>query len=256
MSIFASWWGYLAVGVAVAFAIIQARAFIYDSLISAMTAAWYKAVLERLPSNVRILDVGIGTGAALLANKDIIVAKKLTVVGVDYDAQYIERCNQLIASHSFASHLSAVCKSIYDYAPPAGTSFDVAYFSGSLMIMPDPKAALVHVSKLLGPKGVIYTTQTFEAKPNRVLEVMKPLLKFLTTIDFGNVTYEKDFLATVAAAGLEVAEAASIAAASSLSGAASKSGRTFKLYKLVPQNASRASSSSTSTSAADGKKFK
>ena len=33
-----------------------------------MTAAWYEAVLSRLPQGYHLLDVGIGTGTALLAS--------------------------------------------------------------------------------------------------------------------------------------------------------------------------------------------
>lgn len=60
------------------------------------------------------------------------------------------------------------------------------------MIMPDPVAALVHVAGLLKPGGQIYVTQTFEKEYNAVLSTVKPLLKYLLTIDFGKVTYEKD----------------------------------------------------------------
>jgi hypothetical protein len=54
------------------------------------------------------------------------------------------------------------------------------------------------------PGGQILCTQTFQKEPNRALEISKPLLKFLTTIDFGNVTYEPDFYAAVKRAGLQV----------------------------------------------------
>jgi hypothetical protein len=60
------------------------------------------------------------------------------------------------------------------------------------MIMPDPVKALTHVSSLLKPNGTIYVTQTFEKKKNFILEVLKPLLKYILTIDFGQVTYEAD----------------------------------------------------------------
>jgi len=73
-----------------------------------------------------------------------------------------------------------------------------------LMIMPDRVKALRHVHSLLRPGGLIYVTQTFEQQPNRLLELVKPLLKFLLTIDFGSVTYERDFIQTAAEAGLRV----------------------------------------------------
>jgi hypothetical protein len=39
-----------------------------------------------------VLDVGIGTGLALVRNLDLIVEKRLVFTGVDYDKDYVERC--------------------------------------------------------------------------------------------------------------------------------------------------------------------
>lgn len=74
------------------------------------------------------------------------------------------------------------------------------------MIMPDRVGALKHVQQLLRQGGKIFVTQTFEEKPNPIMETIKPFLKFLLTIDFGSVTYEKDFMQTVKDAGLRVIE--------------------------------------------------
>jgi hypothetical protein len=48
---------------------------------------------------------------------------------------------------------------------------------------------------LLTPELYSYSTQTFEEKKNVALEVLKPWLGWLTTIDFGPVNYEQDALA-------------------------------------------------------------
>jgi len=133
----------------------------------------YRSVLERVPRGARILDVGIGTGTALLANKQLIIDRDLTIVGVDYDLDYVRRCEALIAKHDFASRLTVHHASIYDFAP--AERFDVGYFSGSLMIMPDPAAALLHVQRLLTSPArleggkVIYTTQTFQVRRQTTL---------------------------------------------------------------------------------------
>jgi len=49
---------------------------------------------------------------------------------------------------------SVTCQSIYDFKGENGP-YDCIYFSGSLMIMPDPVAALVHVQSLLRPRGIV-----------------------------------------------------------------------------------------------------
>jgi hypothetical protein len=76
--------------------------------------------------------------------------------------------------------------------------------SGSFMLLPDPAGALRHVAKLRA-WGQVFT-QTFEHGRSRSLEVVKPLLRWVTTIDFGRVTYEDDFNTALSDAGMYVVE--------------------------------------------------
>jgi ubiquinone/menaquinone biosynthesis C-methylase UbiE len=200
-----------ALGVGVLARVFRAR--IYDLVIVGMTRHWYREVLIRLGEDHHLLDVGVGTGSALLANAGILETSGIKVTGVDYDSSYVQAASRSIARRGVGHLVSAVHASVYDYggarasdsnmagseagAALEGHRFDSAYFSGSLMIMPDPVGALLKVSSLLRPQGLIYLTQTFQTKQSKWLEVLKPLLKYLTTIDFGQVTYEADFLERV-----------------------------------------------------------
>lgn len=137
------------------FAIIIAakyfRAVIYDILIVPFTGDFYKQVLLRLPDNSILVDVGIGTGTSLVKHKHIIVRKNLQIFGVDYDADYVHKCQTNIEKHFLTKYVSVVHQSIYDYRPPK--AIDAAYFSMSLMLMPDSVAALTHcisMFKVLG----------------------------------------------------------------------------------------------------------
>ena len=168
-----------------------------------MTASWYGAVLDRLPRGARLLDVGIGTGGALFTHVDRLRAQDLHVVGVDIDADYVARCRSEAARHGVADRVEARVESIYDHR---GGPYDAAYFSASFMLLPDPPAAVRHVATLLRPGGRIFFTQTFEHERSPVMERMKPLLKRVTTIDFGRVTYEDDFVRQLAAAGADCEE--------------------------------------------------
>jgi SAM-dependent methyltransferase len=179
------------------------RAALYDAAIVPMTAAWYTAVLERLPDDCRLLDIGIGTGAALVENGPLLLARRIRVTGVDIDAAYIERCCTLVESRGLSGHVDAKLESIYDHG---GGPYDAAYFSGSFMLLPDPVAALRHVAGLLTPESCVYFTQTFEHSRSRIVERIKPALRFVTSIDFGGVTYEPDFLEALCAAGLGISE--------------------------------------------------
>jgi hypothetical protein len=79
------------------------------------------------------------------------------------------------------------------------------------MLLPEPKRALRHCSALLNPGGRIFFTQTIQKERTRWMEMLKPLLKRVTSIDFGRVTYEDDFRAEIRAAGLELEELTTLA---------------------------------------------
>lgn len=74
------------------------------------------------------------------------------------------------------------------------------------MLMPEPERLLRHVHSLLKPGGSLYFTQTFQDKRSPLVEKVKPMLHKVTTIHFGQVTYEEDFFRTLAAAGFEATE--------------------------------------------------
>lgn len=179
------------------------RGFIYDALILRLTSRWYAEVLRRVPEGAALLDVGIGTAGALLANADLARRKGLRVVGIDIDADYVGRARRKIADSPLAGSAEVRLESVYDHR---GGPYDAVYFSGSFMLLPEPERALRHCGALLRPGGRIFFTQTFQTRPSRWMETLKPMLKRVTSIDFGRVTYEEDFRAQLRAAGLEIEE--------------------------------------------------
>jgi cyclopropane fatty-acyl-phospholipid synthase-like methyltransferase len=179
------------------------RSAIYDAVIVGMTTDWYRAVLCRLPVGCRLLDVGIGTGAALIANADLLVEKDVRVMGVDVDAAYVERCRSAIVGHGLEDRVTVRLEAIDVHE---GGPYDAVYFSGSFMLLPDPVGTLRHVRSVVVPGGPVYFTQTFEHRRSRAVELVKPLLRGLTGIDFGRVTYEPDFRATLADAAFRLVE--------------------------------------------------
>jgi SAM-dependent methyltransferase len=176
----------------------QARALIYDTAIVGLTARWYRAVLERLPAGCHLLDIGIGTGSALLANAALLTRQRIQVTGLDIDRDYVERCRGAVAARGLGAVIEPRLESVYDHRDGP---YDAAYFSASFMLLPDPAAALRHVRSLLAPGSRIFFTQTVEHAPSRAVEAVKPLLRLFTTIDFGRVTYEADFRRALASGG-------------------------------------------------------
>jgi len=187
---------------------------IYDVIIVKMTSVWYDAVLKRLDNKARVLDIGIGTGTALAKNADLVRDKELSLVGVDYEAAYVKKCENVIQeTPGLAGRVFVLCKSVYDEdllqasnkiaGAAADELFDAVYFSGSISLMPDPAEALRYSATLLKPTGQVYITHTFQRKGTRLFGMIKPLLKYVTTIDFGRLTYEQEVDQICADSGLD-----------------------------------------------------
>ena len=179
------------------------RALIYDAALLPLTSQWYRAVLERLPVGARLLDIGVGTAGALCRNADLVRDRELSVLGIDIDADYVKRAQKQVADAGLQDHVKVRLQDVYECRDGP---FEGAYFSASYMLLPEPSAALRQILTQLTDDGRVYFTQTFQESRSPLLERAKPLLKKLTTIDFGTVTYEEDFRASIAAGGLELDE--------------------------------------------------
>ncbi len=94
------------------------------------------------------------------------------------------------------------------------------------MILPDPVHALNHAKRMLTKSGKIFVTQTIEMNRSYIVRMVKPLLKYILTIDFGNVTYEDDLLAAFKEANLKVQINKSIC------GTSIQDNRSFRLFVL------------------------
>lgn len=184
------------------------RSFVYDALILRLTSRWYAEVLSRVPKGTMLLDVGIGTAGALLANADLVKRKGLRITGIDIDADYIERARSRLRDSPLSDSAEVHLESIYHHQ---GGPYDAVYFSASFMLLPEPERALRHCCALLKPGGRIFFTQTIQKQPTRWMEILKPMLKRFTSIDFGRVTYEREFKAQILAAGLELEEYTTLA---------------------------------------------
>jgi 2-polyprenyl-3-methyl-5-hydroxy-6-metoxy-1,4-benzoquinol methylase len=187
---------------------LMIRSFIYDALILRLTSQWYAEVLKRVFKDASLLDVGIGTAGALLANADLVKQKGLRVTGIDVDADYVECARRRIRSSPLRNRAKVQLESIYDHQ---GGPYDAVYFSGSFMLLPEPERALRHCCALLQPGGRMYFTQTIQTQRARWMEVFKPMLKRVISIDFGRVTYEDEFKAQIRAADLELEEFTTVA---------------------------------------------
>ena len=194
----------------------RSTAWIYDVVILKMTRGWYAELIKRLPAGARVLDVGIGTGSALLCNADAVSGKKMRWIGLDLDQAYVTACDKALKASTFLRDCSSVAQAdFYDANALAAIkkslaksssdeNFDAVYFSGSFSLLPDPAEALRIAKRLLKKGGRVYITQTFQHKSPPLFARLKPALKYLTTIDFGRLFFAHEVAAIVRDSGLEL----------------------------------------------------
>ncbi|CAG0963351.1 hypothetical protein PLCT2_00887 [Planctomycetaceae bacterium] len=179
------------------------RSRIYDWFLLPLTSRWYGEVLERLSPGARLLDIGIGTGGALARHADLLKSRGIHVTGLDIDPAYVRTALARMERDALTEHVEVRLEPIQDHQ---GGPYDAAYFSGSFMLMPDPDAVLLHVRERLTEGGRVFFTQTFQRKRSPVLEWIKPRLRRVTTVDFGQVSYETSFFEQLERGGWDVIE--------------------------------------------------
>ena len=188
--------------------------FIYDIVVSRpVTSHTYYRLLQRMKANSSdfkqlesILDVGVGTGTALSyiipdLNKDV------KIIGVDIDQNYVDYCQKLFKTRNNITILLKDFNEMDDKdlkSLEVENRFDVIFFSSSFMLMPNKIKTLEKARSLLKQNGKIYFVLTLFEKRKKLIERFKPLLKYATTIDFGEALTESQFLEILKESGLNV----------------------------------------------------
>lgn len=161
------------------------------------------------PPAKNVLDIGTATGQPL---KSIIGSfKEANVVGIDIDKSYVPAAQRLFKDHK---NVSIRLMNFYDLSTQLPDQlFDTIIFGSSFMLMPDQskaieicKSTFFLILEHLTKNGKIYFLLTLydeKTQFNRFMEVVKPYLKYLTTVDFGKVTYKSDFENFLDAKGLK-----------------------------------------------------
>jgi alpha-N-acetylglucosaminidase len=180
--------------------------WLYQVFIHRMTNECYESTLNYVPSGSQLLDVGIGNGIMLEAFHPLIKAKRLKITGIDIDAGYLKHCRELIQKHQLEDYLDVCLEAAESYAPEQPGRFDFVLFGMSFMLLRDPRSVLTRVRDWLRPGGQILFVQALFRRRSRLVDLVKPKLKYLTTIDFGKAIYERDFFALLRENGLTVQE--------------------------------------------------
>lgn len=185
------------------------RNLAYNLLISKLTRRAYQAFFDRAPKGARILDIGVGNGLMLKSCHRTIRAKQLEIFGVDLNEAYLKQCAELIRKFGLDDQMTVRRADFLVDALPH-ESYDIVFFSMSLPLITDKHAALAKAESLLSPEGRILLCQTMQTKPAPIMELIKPHLKYISSVDFGEVNYESDFNELIAARELRAVERLSL----------------------------------------------
>lgn len=180
--------------------------WLYRFLIHAVTTEYYRACLDYFPAGSRILDVGIGNGIMIERFHTLIRARRLRITGIDIDSVYLSHCRRLIRRYGLDDCIETQEGAVEYYEPGAPGRFDFVLFSMSFMLLTDPQAVLQRVTRWLEPQGQIVFAQAMYRERSRFMDIVKPKLKYVTAVDFGRMTYERDFFTLLRGNDLSVRE--------------------------------------------------
>jgi len=192
---------------------LNISAFMYDIILTKpLTRYTYMHLFDNISPNLgnikTILDVGTGTGHALSSILDKL-PQDTKVFGVDIDKHYVQAAQKRFKNKT---NVEVKEKNFYEFEN-SKERFDLIIFSSSFMLMPFRERALDIAKRLLNPKGkIVFLLTLYEKKKQfKLIEIIKPYLKYTTSIDFGNMTYEKDFEHLLEECGLTITKKERIA---------------------------------------------
>jgi ubiquinone/menaquinone biosynthesis C-methylase UbiE len=180
------------------------RNWFYQLLVQRTTNECYKGFLNHVPTGSRLLDVGIGNGLMIDTFHPLIRLKQLRITGIDIDADYLRHCRELIQKHGLEEVIDVCHAPAEQYTPPEPGCFDGVLFCMSFMVLNDPHVVLRRARDWLKPGGQLVFAQAMFKKRSRLVDWVKPKLKYLTMIDFGTAIYEKDFFTLLQEHGLSI----------------------------------------------------
>ncbi|MAF34019.1 MAG: class I SAM-dependent methyltransferase [Desulfobacterales bacterium] len=180
--------------------------YLYKLFINRVTNYCYQNCLNYVSENTSILDVGIGNGVMMENFHDLIKSKRLNITGIDINEQYLNHCECVIQNHHLQDYVEIQCERVENFLPLKTPFYSFILFSMSFMLVQDQGRVLDRVKKWLKPDGKILFFQTMFKEKMGLMEFIKPKLKYVTTIDFGEVIYENDFFNLLKSKELAVVE--------------------------------------------------
>lgn len=170
------------------------RSKLYDFHIN-NTHILYKKVLENLPDKSKILEVGIGNGACVEKNADLIKNKGFEIDGIDIDKEYLDVCNERIVKCDLTSQVTAKEQDLLKMDDTK--KYDYIFFMESYPVIPVDimKMMMDKCKSLLLCKGKVIFVHNLVDKKKWFVNFIKPRAVNipLVQVDFGRLTTHTEF---------------------------------------------------------------
>lgn len=165
------------------------------------TSHGFYHILEKIPSNSSILDVGCGDGIYYINPKviDLIKTKKIKIKSIDIDSGAIKYCKERITKNNLDEYVMAesidlrLVNDKYDY---------ILFMESFPVIELDLfKELLKHAFTLT--RNIFMYHNLVEEK-NITMRFLKPKIKYISLVDFGRLTSLTEFKNLIITWGYEI----------------------------------------------------
>lgn len=155
--------------------------------------------MKKIKPNSKILDFGCGNGICYSNQfiKDLIFQNNLQIRGIDIDEVYIEKCLQRIKNEKIESNVNIKLQDILEYKVTQEEKYDYIILSESAPLLSEEllKKIVKHMIKyLLKQDGKIVFINNLTENSTPTMKKIKPILKYISMIDFGRVLTKEEFI--------------------------------------------------------------
>lgn len=147
-----------------------------------------------------------------MKNKSMIRKKNIRLIGIDNDVDYLTAAKTNLVEEALESNVRLYQYDVYKInelrkhmiipngigkhhaitKTEDGPLFDAVLMSGTLALLHDKISAFKLLKGLLKPNGKIIIAQTYQRALPPLSREMKPLMKYLTSIDQGEIITEEE----------------------------------------------------------------
>jgi SAM-dependent methyltransferase len=137
-----------------------------------------KHLLQDIPINSTIFDIGIGSCYAYCKNSDLIRERNIKIVGIDINKSYILKARHALIDNELDEFIKVTHSDNYDVE--LSYKFDYILFSDSYSVIPNINNTLRHYEKYLKNTGYMVVASTLFDEYNQTIDILKKNLHYGT----------------------------------------------------------------------------